>query len=418
MLRVLIGCLLVIIGCAVTAQAESVRIGLFNLLKPQRLEIQADKKIDITLLDHHYQLMPGDRLIITQANTPANIKASSTISSKASTKNSLLNCRIEGIAAQSWQTNNLQLTGEGLIEIEIPGKLTRRVPAALALNSGNGMIRSIVTMDLEVAVKMVTAAELNEIGALTGKQMVELYKALTIAVRSYIHYGLGRHRAEGFDCCDNTHCLLYYGQELLDGNGPAPAIVDAANATAGEMLYYQGKVVPGFFTAACGGMTALPSESWQGDLTPQLASYRRVKCDYCQSDRFFRWQRKVDRHRLGVALQKLLPFRAGEEWELRIGRHTKEGFVLSMEASQQGRHIEIAIDKFRHAIGTKLGWNLVLSNAFEVTPQGGDMLFKGRGFGHNLGLCMAGAVTQARTGRDGYEILRYYYPSLKVSRTQ
>jgi stage II sporulation protein D len=60
-------------------------------------------------------------------------------------------------------------------------------------------------------------------------------EALAIAVRTYTAANAGRHRAEGFDLCDQTHCQVMRaasadteraaeataGQVLLDGTAPA-----------------------------------------------------------------------------------------------------------------------------------------------------------------------------------------------------
>jgi stage II sporulation protein D len=44
------------------------------------------------------------------------------------------------------------------------------------------------------------------------------------------------------------------------------------------------------------------------------------------------------------------------------------------------------------------------------------MIFRGRGFGSQVGLCLAGAVAQAETSRSYREILSFYYPQTEVGK--
>jgi stage II sporulation protein D len=67
-------------------------------------------------------------------------------------------------------------------------------------------------------------------------------------------------------------------------------------------------------------------------------------------------------------------------------------------------------DALRLQVGRSLGWNLIFSNAYMIETRGDWLIFQGRGFGHNIGLCLSGAVAQARRGRAYKDILRYYFP--------
>jgi stage II sporulation protein D len=89
--------------------------------------------------------------------------------------------------------------------------------------------------------------------------------------------------------------------------------------------------------------------------------------------------------------------------------------VLAVEIKDRGQRVEIAGARFRHLIGIKLGWNLVLSNNYQVLPRGQEIVFSGHGFGHNLGLCLAGAKQQARQGLSFREILNYYFPAAQLA---
>jgi stage II sporulation protein D len=71
-------------------------------------------------------------------------------------------------------------------------------------------------------------------------------------------------------------------------------------------------------------------------------------------------------------------------------------------------------DEFRRAIGRSLGWNTVLSPTFTIERRGPNFIFRGRGFGSQIGLCLAGASAQAAAGRGYREILSFYYPNTEL----
>ncbi len=76
---------------------------------------------------------------------------------------------------------------------------------------------------------------------------------------------------------------------------------------------------------------------------------------------------------------------------------------------------EISAEDFRMAVGRALGWNKILSNWFEISSQGEQFNFHGRGTGHGVGLCQAGSAAMAAQGRDATQILAQYFPGANVA---
>jgi hypothetical protein len=66
------------------------------------------------------------------------------------------------------------------------------------------------------------------------------------------------------------------------------------------------------------------------------------------------------------------------------------------------------------AIGRVAGWNRLKSTMFDMRRASGGYVFTGRGFGHGVGLCVLGAGARAAAGASADEILRFYYPALRV----
>src|SRR4051794_2561112 len=90
--------------------------------------------------------------------------------------------------------------------------------------SGGG--HNIVTMPLETYVARVLAGE-----AARDSQPAAL-EALAITVRTFALANRGRHQADGFDLCDQTHCQVL--------RPATPTTERAAQATAGRILTKNG----------------------------------------------------------------------------------------------------------------------------------------------------------------------------------
>ncbi|MCE1230194.1 MAG: hypothetical protein LWX11_11995, partial [Firmicutes bacterium] len=72
-----------------------------------------------------------------------------------------------------------------------------------------------------------------------------------------------------------------------------------------------------------------------------------------------------------------------------------------------------AVESLRLAAGRAFGWTTWPSNACEGTLQpDGSLHLQGHGWGHNVGLCLAGARFQAQRGMKAEEILGQAFPTL------
>ncbi|MEW6730251.1 MAG: SpoIID/LytB domain-containing protein [Acidobacteriota bacterium] len=385
-----------------TARPERLRIGLFNLLKPTKISLQSANTLQL-------ELLPAEKEASTiEAPLAVGEKIALAITAEG------LACRWQGpsgiLSNRLVRRVRLFSAGEASITVTIPGKLVRQLPLPIEFQSYQQTIQTVIDTDEETAVAISTASELAAGGTLA------VFKAQAIVVRSYLRAMRGRHNVDGYDLCDNTHCLLYYGEDIFTRVSDREAIQHAVTETAGMVLSYQEKILPAYFTASCGGVTALPGEVWSNEPdSPANQGFRSVRCSYCRGKRFYRWERAVSVRALWAALRPVLGFIPGEEAEIKVQQRTPAGFVTTLLVEDKNRQVELAATRFRHLIGVQLGWNVVLSNSFQILRRGRQIIFTGRGFGHNLGLCMTGAVEQARRGRNFQHILNYYFPGASLS---
>jgi stage II sporulation protein D len=291
-----------------------------------------------------------------------------------------------------WLTGPVKLTAHG-------ETLTLRNPLRISARSSELVLA--VTLPIETYVERVVA---SESGPADG---AESLKALAIVVRTFaLHQPHGH---ADYDLCDSTHCqLLHWG-----GNAERHAAAHAATlATAAEALWFRGQRAQAWFHQNCGGRTASPQEVWPATTTQGRELARKPmpwlpsRIDpYCTASGAREWSTEISISDLTAALALAGLARPG--WsKLAVSRRGESGraVMLAVDSSQ------ISAEDFRLAVGRSLGWNRILSTWFEVSRQGDHFLFHGRGSGHGVGLCQAGAAAMSAQGRDSAQILAQYFP--------
>lgn len=388
-----------LIGLTLTpsiSEVDSVRISLGSLFNPT--------EVRITVLD-------GSEAILEVAGRRVPLRPSQSLKVTLPRGSGLL--RLESAHSRDnipgSATDVRLLHSDSAIELVIPGKWRRVVSGDLSVtrSRSNNSLQIVLTADFESAVASIVAAEMS------GVKAVEALKALAITARTYMLAHRDRHRAEGFDFCDTTHCQFYRGEDNWMDRLPPPAIREAVTATRREWLGYRGSIVETYYTAACGGMTATPDSVWGGE-TKSPYRFRRVRCEWCQKSTYFRWRRSAGADLICAALSPVVGFRLGDGAELAVKAEKRDGLVDYVLVREGKRERRLEVDLFRRAIGRRLGWNTVRSPTFTIERRGPAFIFSGRGFGSQVGLCVAGAVAQASKARTHVEILSYYFPETQI----
>jgi len=241
--------------------------------------------------------------------------------------------------------------------------------------------------------------------ALEGESAVfhqaESLKAMAVAIRTYAVHFRGRHQSEGFDLCDSTHC------QALNFTGATPAVRTAVDSTRGELLWYKAEPAATYYHQDCGGTLAAGNEVWPDLQTPYLKSHNDP---YCVRATPLVWRAELSRADLDQAL-RAQGFTLPAHWtQLRISRRTQSGRALKLTFTGPAPATAISASSLRFAIGRSFGWNRVRSDFYELETNGDHIIFHGRGAGHGVGLCQAGAEQMAREGSSYRQILDFYYP--------
>jgi stage II sporulation protein D len=71
---------------------------------------------------------------------------------------------------------------------------------------------------------------------------------------------------------------------------------------------------------------------------------------------------------------------------------------------------------FREVATRALGVKSLRSTLFNVKKSGDRFLFSGKGFGHGVGLCQAGALARLKAGDSPEDVLEHYFPGTSLHR--
>ena len=260
------------------------------------------------------------------------------------------------------------------------------------LSSANGRsgAASVATIPLEVYVARVLAGE-AEPGAADAAQ-----QALAVAVRTYAVVNAGRHRRDGFDLCDTTHC-----QVMRTANDVSRR---AALATAGRVLTLDGKPVEIFYSASCGGRSESAIDIWPGGA--RFPYLRSVPDDVHEDE--VPWVLTLTLEEIREALVKA-GFGGSRLRDIEIEERTRSGRVARLSLPGL-RPAAMAGNAFRLAIGPRQ----LRSTQFSMTRVGNGVRFTGVGYGHGVGMCVIGAGRRAKRGESVETILAQYFPGLKL----
>ncbi len=189
-------------------------------------------------------------------------------------------------------------------------------------------------------------------------------QALAITARTFALANRNRHRSEGFDLCDTTHCQVL-----------RPATADHAPRRrmrpAGRVLLHQGQPAFVFYSAWCGGKSELASQVWPGAIDYSVRAAARRRCVRGRAGVGERGPRRGHRARAarrracadrGCAICACCRATRSE----RVARIRVEGFTPS----------EMSGHEFRMAVGRVAGWQSIKSTAFDVDRTSTGYRFK------------------------------------------
>ncbi len=259
---------------------------------------------------------------------------------------------------------------------------------------------------------------------------LETYKAQAIAARSYaLHERKRRAELGTYVDVDNSTSNQVYG-----GHTANRTAIRAIEQTRGVVLTWQGDVLRAYYSSTVGGRAASAADTWPtsgaSKYNAALPLQASLRTDVDDFSPLYRWT--VERPRQSLS-QRL---RAWAEVHGSALRNIK--FVKRIEVSKANtyhrptvyrlyddddRWYELSAESLRVACNTSTpslafpsSKQRIKSSDFEVILKGDGLIFKGRGFGHGVGMSQYGAEGMARAGTTADDILMHYYPGALLER--
>jgi stage II sporulation protein D len=246
------------------------------------------------------------------------------------------------------------------------------------------------------------------------------FAAQAIAARSYaIAHHLQRIKSSHYDVSDDASSQMFLGEVSLD------AAHRAVDETAGIVLSWNNTVVPAYYSACCGGVSATALDAISGSNQHNiLPLFGHEGKDACTALEVHSWAALRD---LRTLRKRLNAFGASMELQELSALRS----IRSIEATETNAHgrpnrlaiidrrkqiTEIRARDFIRAVNTEFDSvpapaQTVWSSFLTGKKKGTDLYLKGYGMGHGVGLCQYGAQELAGRGNTFEEILSWYYPS-------
>ncbi len=284
------------------------------------------------------------------------------------------------------------------LRVTSANKLTRKYRGVLEINSNAGSLRVINIVNLEDYVQGVLPAEMP------NSYPDESLRAQAIAARTYALSNLRKHASKGFDLCDSTDCQVFVG--VVAGN---PKCSKAVQDTCGQALLFDGKPASIFYSTDCGGITRDYAEICPDYTAPYLCAVTEP-----QDIIHIIWQQT---YRLSELEKKFLNAGIKEAAglkELTVSKTGSTGWVIEIGVIGQDASTTITPNKLKSILGA----SIIKSSLFTIeTLTNNELLIKGKGWGHGIGLCQVGAKALALPPHNlkCSEILAHYFPGTQIS---
>ena len=225
---------------------------------------------------------------------------------------------------------------------------------------------------------------------------LEALKAQAMCARNYVATNFNTYRSQGFDVTNDTYCQVYRGVSDLE------SVRQAAEATAGKYVRYQGKICQTFFFSSDGGATESSENVW-GSAIPYLIGvedpYEEDVETYMKNWTYTKTPeelRDMVNDRLGCKLGVI----ASVEAELTEMENIK---ALTFK-DVKGKTHKVINNRCVYAVNAN-------SPRFTIEKdEDGNFVITGSGWGHNCGLSQYGAYSMAlHHEKTAEEIIQFYF---------
>ena len=250
----------------------------------------------------------------------------------------------------------------------------------------NGKMLLINNIEFETYIAGVVQSEIY------GKQ-TDIFRIQSIISRTWALRNIQKHKADGYNFCDNVHCQAYLNRCVR------PDIMLGAIQSSGETLVDTlGNLIETPFHSNSGGETANSEDVWRNAL-PYLRSvsdtfsYSMKQSDWTKTISADRWVNYfANTHHINTADSLLL-----------------DTLLHFTQEHRQARLLNIPLTRIRVDLQLKSSF---FSVTFDSTSN--NVILHGHGYGHGVGLSQEGAIRMVNLGISYDSVLRHYYTGAQL----
>ena len=260
---------------------------------------------------------------------------------------------------------------------------------------------------------------------------VETHRAQAIAARSWAICEMAVWRPQRhYDVVADERSQAWVGTTTHQKS------LDAVRDTGGQLLVWQDRVVPAYYSSCCGGARASAqgtiSSELLHDIAPLRASSGKRGCACTGFSKHARWEMTL----AVPTVSRVLPAWGRLEGYPSLSRIGQVAQVSVVARNEQGRPVRVRLVDAKgwkcELTAESLRWALsaspsnpaekkplnerVKSAFFEPNVLGDRLVLKGAGYGHGVGMCQYGSEAMAKGGAKAAAILANYYPGAQLVR--
>ena len=251
-------------------------------------------------------------------------------------------------------------------------------------------LETLVLINISDIEKYISGVVLAEGG--NGKNP-EYFKTQAILARTYMYKNFDKHLTDRYNLCDNTHC------QAFNGISTDSLIGRAVMETKGLVILDKDSIlIFSAFHSNCGGETSSSEDVWLMN-QPYLKS---VVDTYCLTSRNATWQKSLSMNDWINYLRK-------------SGYSDNAGDPSVFNFTQESRMTDYQTGSLKIPLRIMRSDLYLKSTFFSVLAKGDSIIFKGRGYGHGVGLCQEGAMMMASRGFIYQDIINFYYSGVIIS---
>jgi len=259
----------------------------------------------------------------------------------------------------------------------------------------------IVELPFEQYLEAVVAGEMKNdwpSAALEAQAII----ARTFALQFIAEKGGSRH--EGADVSTDIEEAQAWNPEAVNDN-----IKTAISKTRGMVMVYEGKFANAWFHSNAGGITASAKEglNFKEAEPPYIKVVKSPDTTGAPADEM-NWTATFTREEIRKAAKD-----AGQEVKsvnsVTVGRKGPSGRAMTLVIDG----VEVSAPELRIALGSMKMKSTLLT---DLRVEGDQVVMKGKGYGHGVGMSQWGAYNMANQGKTAVDIIKYYYKDIRLVR--